>query len=191
MRSHWRRMLAIAPLLAAALLVSVSGSARAAKVVGVEIYSPTESSPIKWARPGGTVTVTTRVTFVRAADIGGDDNDIVWVTANVDIDGTYLTDRVTVPAGQSSASKSLSVSVQLPDSIAEGCKKVGVSGWTESDKSTQTASELDAVYVDATPPGFTWGRCLRRPRRIPDQPGRGQAPIPRACRAATAGSTTI
>ncbi len=90
MKSHWRRTLVIAPLLAVALLVCVSGSAWAANVVRVEIYSPTESSPVKWVRPGSIVTVTTWVTV--------DETASVTVGANVGNSDWYSVTRlVTVP----------------------------------------------------------------------------------------------
>ena len=146
MKSHWRRTLAIAPLLAAALLVWVSGLASAANVVGVEIHSPTESSPVKWVRPGSTVTVTARVTV--------DGNGEVYVSASIGDQGQYLRHDMTAP------SKVFSISVEVPLATTEGSNDVVVTAWTVYDEKIQTirtASESKAVYVDKTPPVVTLG----------------------------------
>lgn len=135
-------MLVIVPLFAAALLVCASGLARAADVIGVEICSPIELYPVKWARPGSTITVMTCVTV--------DGNAWVYVGAVVgDSVGTSLTRYVKVPPGQSM----FSLPVTLPDNTADGSKQVVVMAGVDSVGATiKTAIESDAVYVDATPP---------------------------------------
>ena len=143
----------IAPLLAAALLACASGSAWAANVVGVEIYSPTKSSPVKWARPGSTVTVTARVTV--------DGNDLVRVSACIGGHGQYVDHYMTV------ASKVFSISVQVPAGIAEGSTNVDVIAQIPSNGSTQIASESNAVYVDATPPVVALGALPTTPTANP------------------------
>ena len=156
MKSHWRRTLAIASLLAVALLVCVSGSASAANVVRVEIYSPTESSPVKWVRPGSTVTVTTWVTVDEAAS--------VMVAANVGTSGWYSVTRiVTVP----SSARELSVSVPLPEGITDGSKTVSVMARTDPNGDVKEASESDAVYVDGTAPVVTLGALPTTPTTNP------------------------
>jgi len=145
-KSHWRRTLGIAPLLVVALLVCVSGSAWAANVVRVEVYSPTESSPVKWVRPGSTITVTTWVTVDEAAS--------VTVAANVGTSGWYSVTRlVTVP----SSAREFSVSVPLPEGIADGSKNVSVMARTDPNGGVKEASESNAVYVDGTAPVVTLG----------------------------------
>ena len=156
MKSHWRRTLVMAPLLAAALLVCVSGSAWAADVIRVEICSPTESFPIQWARPGSTVTVATRVIV----------NDAAWVTvaANVGTSSRYAaTGFVSVPT----ASRVFNISVRLPGETADGSQKVSVMARTDPDGKIFTASELDAVYVDATLPVVTLGALPTTPTTNP------------------------
>ena len=78
----------------------------------MEIYSPTESSPVKWVRPGSTITVMTRVTVDGAGR--------VRVSACTGGSGQYVEHQMAV------AEKVFSISVEVPNGIAEDGNSVEV-----------------------------------------------------------------
>ena len=178
MKCHRRRTLVITLLLAAALFVCASGLAQA-RIVDFEIFSPTKSSPVMWAKPGSTVTVTMRVTV--------DASDWVTVAVTVDSGGWYsVKGFVPVPAGQTSASRGLSVSVTLPDGIADGSKKVDAMAYADLDtnyENIREASQSDAVYVDATPPEVDLGALPTTPTKNsrPTWTWSGNDPVNTSC----------
>jgi len=160
LRSHWRKSLVITPLLVAALLICVAGFARGAgRIISLQIQSPTSSLPFQYARPGGTVAVTARVTL--------DATDEVWMAA--DMGSTWGTIRyvgeVEVPIGESCASRDFSVSITLRGDESEGNKHVTV--YIETSVDDGYDIESNAVYVDATPPTVTLGSTPTTPTTSP------------------------
>jgi len=119
----------------------------------VEIYSPTESSPVKWVRPGSTITVMTRVTVDGAGR--------VRVSACTGGSGQYVEHQMAV------AEKVFSISVEVPNGIAEDGNSVEVIAQMLPDGNTRSASESNAVYVDGTPPVLTLGTPPTTPTTNP------------------------
>ena len=160
-KSRWRKALAITPLLIAALLICMPGMARAGNVIGLQIQSPTNSSPFRYAKPGGTVTVTARVTV--------DATDDVWMRATIGTSTSAYTGvgQVLVPGGETRASRDFSVSVTLSGSETESYKNVTVEVYTDCNPAVIGNTEVNAAYVDATPPVVTLGSTPTTPTTNP------------------------